>query len=177
MELLFPATTLVKDRVLLIGDAANLGDPISGGGIHMAMESAHVAASVVLDALRRNDASARFARPVRKSLEPIQRARLARRRSVPHHRQELRLREFWLHVLKMIAAMAKHDDSFRQFAAGIFSGAAQARNAFSRPCAGRWPPMDPRVWMRAGAPVPKRYWPREERWRVRFPPPAGRSKS
>jgi flavin-dependent dehydrogenase len=148
-------TTLVKDRVLLIGDAANLGDPISGGGIHMAMESAHVAAPVVLDALRRNDTSA---------------ASLARYEKAWNQYNELDwrvgdlfltiaknpdLREFWLHVLKMIAAMAKHDDSFRQFAAGIFSGAAQARTAFSPALLWQVVAMDPRVWMRAGAPVPE----------------------
>jgi hypothetical protein len=55
----------------------------------------------------------------------------------------------------MIAAMAKHDDSFRQFAAGIFSGAAQARNAFSPALCWQVAAMDPRVWMRAGAPVPE----------------------
>jgi hypothetical protein len=151
----FRPAKVVKDRVLLIGDAANLGDPISGGGIHMAMESAHVAAPVVLDALRRNDASA---------------ASLARYETAWNQNNELDwrvgdlfltiaknpdLREFWLHVLKMIAAMAKNDDRFRDFAAGIFSGAAQARSAFSPALWWQVIAMDPRVWMRAGAPVPE----------------------
>ena len=151
----FRPATVVKDRVLLIGDAANLGDPISGGGIHMAMESAHGAAPVVLDALRRNDASA---------------ASLARYETAWNQNNELDwrvgdvfltiaknpdLREFWLHALRMIAAMAKHDDRFRNFAAGIFSGAAQARSAFSPALWWQVIAMDPRVWMRAGAPAPE----------------------
>ena len=151
----FRPATLVKDRVLLIGDAANLGDPISGGGIHMAMESAQVAAPVVLDALRRNDASA---------------ASLGRYETVWNQSNELDwrvgdlfltiaknpdLREFWLHMLKVIAAMAKNDDSFRDFAGGIFSGAAQARSAFSPALWWQVAAMDPRVWLRAGAPLPE----------------------
>ena len=148
-------TTLVKDRVLLIGDAANLGDPISGGGIHMAMESAHVAASVVLDALRRNDASAASLARYEKAWNQYNELDWRVGDLFLTIAKNLDLREFWLHVLKMIAAMAKHDDSFRQFAAGIFSGAAQARSAFSPALWGQVAAMDPRVWMRAGAPVPE----------------------
>jgi hypothetical protein len=121
----------------------------------MAMESAHVAAPVVLDALRRNNASA---------------ASLARYETAWNQNNELDwrvgdllltiaknpdLREFWLHVLKMIAAMAKNDDRFRDFAAGIFSGAAQARSAFSPALLWQVAAMDPRVWLSAGVPVPE----------------------
>lgn len=151
----FRPATLVKDRVLLIGDAANLGDPISGGGIHMAMESAHFAAPAVLDALCRNDASA---------------ASLGRYQTVWDQRNEIDwrvgdlfltiaknpdLREFWLHVLKVIAALAKNDAGFRDFVGGIFSGAAQARSAFSPDLWWQVVAMDPRVWLRTGVPVPE----------------------
>jgi geranylgeranyl reductase family protein len=149
----FRPAALVKDRVLLIGDAANLGDPISGGGIHMALESAHVAAPVVLDALGRGDASA---------------ASLGRYETAWNQKNELDwrvgdlfltiaknpdLREFWLHVLNLVAAMAKNDDSFRDFAGGIFSGAVQSRNAFSPALWWQIAAMDPRIWLSAGAPV------------------------
>jgi geranylgeranyl reductase family protein len=149
----FRPATLVKDRVLLIGDAANLGDPISGGGIHMAMENAHVAAPVVLDALGRNDASA---------------ASLGRYETAWNQKNELDwrvgdlfltiaknpdLREFWLHVLNLIAAMAKNDEGFRQFAGGIFSGAVESRSALSPALWWQIVAMDPRIWLSAGAPV------------------------
>lgn len=154
----FRPATLVKDRVLLIGDAANLGDPISGGGIHMAVESAHVAAPVVLDALGRDDASA---------------ASLGRYETAWNQKNELDwrvgdlfltiaknpgLREFWLHVLNLIAAMAKSDDSFRQFAGGIFSGAVESRSAFSPALWRQIVAMDPRIWLSAGAPVDETVW-------------------
>src|SRR5262249_29091056 len=39
------------DRVMLVGDAANQADPLNGGGIHKAMESAYFAAETAVAAL------------------------------------------------------------------------------------------------------------------------------
>ena len=47
----------VADRVVLIGDAANQGDPMNGGGIHKAMESAYFASQTIAKCLSLNDFS------------------------------------------------------------------------------------------------------------------------
>jgi geranylgeranyl reductase family protein len=140
---------MLADAVILIGDAANLGDPISGGGIHMAMESAHVAAPVILQALRENDLSA---------------ASLARYETAWNRRNEIdwkigelfltiaknpHLRELWLYVLNVIAGIARSDPRFQEFVGGIFSGASQARSAFDPKIWFEVAPLDPKIWIDA----------------------------
>lgn len=46
------------DRVLLVGDAASLINPLTGEGIEFALESGQIAAEVIIDALGRGDVSA-----------------------------------------------------------------------------------------------------------------------
>jgi len=53
----------VADGVMLVGDAAQLVNPIHGGGIIIAMRAAMIAARVGGEALRRNDASAAALQP------------------------------------------------------------------------------------------------------------------
>ncbi|MCS6993285.1 MAG: NAD(P)/FAD-dependent oxidoreductase [Anaerolineales bacterium] len=49
----------VADNVLLVGEAAGVGHPMSGEGIGSAMRSAELAAQTALDALQQGDVSAR----------------------------------------------------------------------------------------------------------------------
>jgi flavin-dependent dehydrogenase len=65
----------VGDRFLTVGDAAAFVDPIFSAGVFVAMQSAELAASAILEAFRLNRfEAARFAgfeRTVRKGLEPF----------------------------------------------------------------------------------------------------------
>ena len=121
----------VTDRALLIGDAANLGDPIRSDGIHMAMDSAHLAAPAVLEALRRKDYSA---------------AALGRYQTEWNRRNEFdwrigelvltaskntELRDLLLTGVRMLASMARRDEKFEQFIGGVFSGANEPRALLS----------------------------------------------
>jgi menaquinone-9 beta-reductase len=130
----------VADRVLLIGDAANLGDPIRSDGMHMAMDSAHLAAPAILEALRKNDFSAA-------SLGRYQ-IEWNRRNEVDWRIGELvltaaknsELRDLLLAGLKLVASLARQDTRFEQFIGGVFSGANQPRNLLS-----------PSAWLGNGA--------------------------
>lgn len=53
---------IVADRVMLVGDAANQADPLNGGGIHKAMESAYLAAESAVRAVASGDCSAQALR-------------------------------------------------------------------------------------------------------------------
>ena len=140
---------IVAERVVLIGDAANLGDPISGGGIHMAMESAHIAAPILLNALDNDDLSP-------SSLGRYETA-WNRRNEIDWKIGELfltfaknpHLRDVWLYVLNWIAGIARSDPRFQEFVGGIFSGGAQARSAFDPKIWLEVAPFDPRIWMGA----------------------------
>lgn len=121
----------VADRALLIGDAANLGDPIRSDGMHMAMDSAHLAAPAILEALRKNDFSA--ASLGRYQTEWNQRNEVDWRigELVLTAAKNSELRDLLLSGLKLVAGMARKDTRFEQFIGGIFSGANQARSLLS----------------------------------------------
>jgi len=48
------------DHLLVIGDAAGFIDPLTGEGIHFAMESGEIAAKVLVEAFKKGDLSAQF---------------------------------------------------------------------------------------------------------------------
>jgi geranylgeranyl reductase family protein len=121
----------VADRALLIGDAANLGDPIRSDGIHMAMDSAHIAAPAILEALRQDDCSA--ASLSRYQTEWNQRNEFDWRigELVLTAAKNVELRDFLLSGLKVVASLARSDPRFEQFIGGVFSGANQPRSLLS----------------------------------------------
>lgn len=55
-----PLSETVADRVLVIGDAAGLAKPTTGGGVYYSLLSAELAAAAVGEALEAGDGSARF---------------------------------------------------------------------------------------------------------------------
>lgn len=81
---LSPITKTFSDRLLVLGDAAGLVKPTTGGGIYYSLVSAAIAADVVGDALDRGDLSERalaeYERRWRKRLSGELNAQLALRR-------------------------------------------------------------------------------------------------
>ncbi len=106
---------------MLIGDAANQADPMNGGGIHKAMESACFAAEAAVEALGRGDFSRRPRRYEDmwcRQLEPDWRTAelflsIAKNPS---------LNDFCLFLLRQMGRLRMFDASFRDFAGGIFAG-------------------------------------------------------
>jgi geranylgeranyl reductase family protein len=109
-------------RVMLIGDAANQADPLNGGGIHKAMESAWCAAEACRAALAEGDFSEtsmrRYADLWSRQWEADWRAAelfmsIAKNPS---------LSDFGLFVLRHMGRLSMSDPKFREFAGGIFAG-------------------------------------------------------
>jgi geranylgeranyl reductase family protein len=63
---LAPLSRTYADRLIAIGDAAGLVKPTTGGGIYYSLVSAALAADVLIDALRRDDLTARTLAPYEK---------------------------------------------------------------------------------------------------------------
>lgn len=145
----FRPKTIVSDRVLLIGDAANMGDPVSGGGIHTAMESAHVAAPVVLEAIWRNDFSAANLRRYEEEWNRRNEADWRVGELFLTFAKNPNLSHFWMYILKVIANVAENDLRFRDFAAGVFSGAAHASEALNPLFLSQVVPLNPQLWISA----------------------------
>jgi menaquinone-9 beta-reductase len=148
----WPLTTYRSDsrnygeRILFIGDAGSFIDPINGEGIHTALESASIAASVAHEALRADDLSAlalsRYQQRWREAFD------LDLRTSdfivtVIKNRSMLGL---WLLVLRMIGARASFDEPYATVCAGILSGVVPAHRAISADIVAKTVMLGPHFW-------------------------------
>jgi len=113
---------IVADRVMLVGDAANQADPLNGGGIHKAMESAHFAAETAAYALSAGEFSAQTL-SVYESLwqEEVEQDWLTAEMFLAIAKNP-NLKDFCLYLLTQIAALNRADPRFKTFCSGVFSG-------------------------------------------------------
>jgi flavin-dependent dehydrogenase len=118
-------------RILLIGDAASLVDPINGEGIHTALESARIAAKVAHEALSSDDLSAAFlSRYERRWHSRFERdlriadlyVTVARNRA---------LADLWLSILQVVGNTARHDTGYAQTLVGVLAGVLPTRLTLS----------------------------------------------
>ncbi len=138
--------TIVSDRVMLIGDAANHADPMNGGGIHKAMESAFVASGVACEALERDDCSREM-------------LRLYEDRWLAHFEVDWRtaelllaiainpaMKDFCLFLLSQIGRLTNESPPFRDFCSGVFSGVLSRDVCLSPRALYHAFPKDPGAW-------------------------------
>ena len=138
--------TIVSDRVMLIGDAANHADPLNGGGIHKAMESAFVASGVACEALNRNDCSREMLR--------LYEDRWLAQFEVDWRMAELLLsiatnpamKDFSLFLLAQIGRLTNESPQFRDFCSGVFSGVLSRDVCLSPRALYHAFPKDPETW-------------------------------
>lgn len=149
----FKPKSMVADRVMLIGDAANLIDPINGAGIHKAMESAYMASLTAVEALTSGD----FSRQSLQMYENIwsERAELDWRvgEFMLSIAKNPNLKELYLFMLKAIAGIAKGDVRFQDFCGGIFTGVIPASECISLFTLLDVVPFDPGAWLSAIGPL------------------------
>jgi menaquinone-9 beta-reductase len=137
---------IVADRIMLVGDAANQADPLNGGGIHKAMESAYFAAEAAVAALEAGDFStANLSEYERRWTSQFgldwQTAELFLTIAKNPH-----LRDFCLFVLTQIGRLTVADRQFQDFCSGVFSGVISQSVCLSPRALYHAFPKDPRVW-------------------------------
>jgi geranylgeranyl reductase family protein len=110
------------ERVLLIGDAASLVDPINGEGIHMALESACIAAAVADEALQADDFNAAFLSRYEQRWRAAFDLDLRTADLIVTIIKNRSLAGVWLLVLKMIGQKALTDNDYAATCGGILSG-------------------------------------------------------
>jgi hypothetical protein len=138
--------SILAERVLLVGDAANQADPLNGGGIHKAMESAWFAAEAAVAALETGDFSRARLRQYERHWSQAfgfdwQTAELFLTIAKNPH-----LRDFCLYVLTQIGHLTTADPRFQAFCSGVFSGVISQSICLSLEALYRAFPKDPRVW-------------------------------
>jgi menaquinone-9 beta-reductase len=138
---------IVADGVMLVGDAANQADPMNGGGIHKAMESAFFAAQAAVEALASGDFS-------RRSLG-LYEEMWSRQFELDWRTAEFflsiaknpNLKDFCLFMMRQIGRLTTEDRQFQDFCSGVFSGVIAQSACLSPLAVYHAFPKDPAVWM------------------------------
>jgi len=121
-----PRLPMVGDRVMLVGDAAGLINPLNGEGIQYALHSARWAADVAADCLTsdRLDAASlhRYQQRVQHSLGQD----MAFSRLVVQLIRNRHLNPLWLRALRSIASQAKTDPAYAYHVGCVITGLAPA---------------------------------------------------
>jgi geranylgeranyl reductase family protein len=119
---------IVFDRVMLIGDAAGLINPLNGEGIQYALMSARWAAEALAPCLRTGDFTALGLAPYAARVESELRYDMALARLIIQLTSNRALTPVWIEVFKILAARARKDDQFADTVSGIFAGLTPARD-------------------------------------------------
>ncbi|HEY8207065.1 MAG TPA: geranylgeranyl reductase family protein [Myxococcaceae bacterium] len=125
-----PALPLAADRVMLVGDAANLINPINGEGIQTALLSGRWAAEVVAAAREEDYAAAALATYTTK-VENELRYDMALSCFLVQCIRNSTLNPLWLRALRVIAERARKDEVYADIAGGILAGVVPASSALS----------------------------------------------
>lgn len=138
---------ILADRVMLVGDAANQADPLNGGGIHKAMESAWFAAEAAKAAVAKGDFSAQTL--------SLYQTLWNEHVDLDWQTAELflsiaknpNLRDFCLFLLSQIGSLTMADRRFQDFCSGIFSGVVAQNLCLSPRALYHAFPKDPATWL------------------------------
>lgn len=139
-------TSLVADRVMLIGDSGNQADPMNGAGIHKAMESAYLAAEVAAGAALEGDWSKRTLLRYERAWQ--ERCELDWRIgdlfvSIVKNPD---LRDLYLSLLRTLGSVTLRDRRFQDFCSGVFSGTIPQSTLLSPLALIDAVPLDLGVW-------------------------------
>lgn len=119
------------DRVLLIGDAAGLVDPINGEGIQNALESAYIAANIADEALQADNLSKEYLSRYEYNCRRAFDLNLRTAEFIISIIKNRSLTKIWLLILKMIGQKALSDYDYAATCGGILSGVVPTQRSLS----------------------------------------------
>jgi menaquinone-9 beta-reductase len=111
-----------SERVILVGDAAGLINPLSGDGIQYALLSGRWAADVLHDGLKKNDLSAASLNRYRGKVDEELGYDFALSNLLVQFGRNKALNPVWMEILKTMIARARDDEEYADTIAGIFAG-------------------------------------------------------
>ena len=117
-----PRLPLVGDRVMLLGDAAGLINPLNGEGIQYALHSARWAADVASDRLASGRLDAASLEGYQRRVHQTLRTDLALSRLIVQLMRNRNLTQVWLGALRSIAARAKTDPDYAHNLGCVLTG-------------------------------------------------------
>ena len=110
------------NRVLLIGEAAGLINPLSGDGIQYALLSARWASEILKDCFEEDDFSNENLQPYKKILDKELGYDLAFSNLIVHFPRNKSLLPVWMKAVDILVARAKNDQKFGEIIVGISEG-------------------------------------------------------
>jgi 2-polyprenyl-6-methoxyphenol hydroxylase-like FAD-dependent oxidoreductase len=113
---------IVSDRVMLAGDAGNMIDPLSGAGIHRAMESAFWASETAVRALDEGVCTADFLRMYERLWKQNRELDWRIGEFLLTVAKNPHTRELSLLALEHVGRLCARERKFREFCAGVFGG-------------------------------------------------------
>ena len=165
-----PRLPLTGDRVMLVGDAAGLINPLNGEGIQYALHSARWAADIAADRLSSGRLDAASLAGYEQRVQQSLRHDMACSRLIVQLIRNRALNPVWLHALRIIAARTGIDPDYAYQASCAATGLAPATTALGLSVAAKtvWQAM---ISPGAGA---SRYRPgRRRQYRHPAPHPSG----
>jgi hypothetical protein len=121
-----PRLPLVGDRVMLLGDAAGLINPLNGEGIQYALHSARWAADIAADRLASDRLDAACLAGYQQRVHQNLRADMAFSRLVVQLFRNRNLNHVWLRALRTIASRAKTDPDYAYRVGCVLTGLTPA---------------------------------------------------
>jgi geranylgeranyl reductase family protein len=116
------SSPLVADRVLLVGDAAGLINPLNGEGIQYALLSGRWAAETVLEAAARNDLSQAGLRAYTDCVRRELRYEMALAGLIVRLIRNRSLNALWMQALRVILSRATVDPIYADITGGVLAG-------------------------------------------------------
>ena len=111
-----PRLPLIGDRVMLLGDAAGLINPLNGEGIQYALHSARWAADVAADRLAADRLDAASLEAYQQRVQQSLRTDMALSRLIVQLIRNRNLNHVWLGALRSIASRARTDPDYAHHA-------------------------------------------------------------
>ncbi len=124
-----PKRRVVDDRVVLVGDAAGLINPLNGEGIQYSLESARWAADSIVACFESGDFSTAALASYAQRLDLEMHPDMAVANLVVKCIENRLLNPLWMEALRMITARADWDDEYAELAGGILAGLVPATRA------------------------------------------------
>ncbi len=126
-----PGLPIVGDRVMLVGDAAGLINPLNGEGIQYALLSGRWAAEVAQRCLVKGDLRQAALAAYAELVEREMRYDMALAGLIVQAIRNRSLNSLWLQALRIIVGRARLDYDYAHIAGGILAGLVPASEAIS----------------------------------------------
>ncbi|WP_462251923.1 geranylgeranyl reductase family protein [Ferruginibacter sp.] len=126
-----PDIPVSGNRILLVGDAAGLINPLSGDGIQYALLSARWAAEALQICFRKNDFTADAMNIYSQTVKKEQGYDFALSNLLVQFPRNKTLSPVWMKILSTIIACAKEDKNYADIIAGIFEGTYPSHKALT----------------------------------------------